>query len=224
VAAGDAAGTAVSALGERPVAGGTVWVGSAAGAVMAGLEVVSDDPGVLEAVAPADLLDDPSRTEDALSVDASGERTWLVLRAGAPGPAREPPPQWCIAMPDVFSIRNTTVEAYVEPVVHEIKVRRADLLGDLKKPAKRTAYLDLGGACWYVLGNDARGRPVGQPDEIPPECGVMWLQDGQLSVARPAPRRPVERLPLAVWMALAQSTPCRFDDGAQVPLTPCDAS
>jgi hypothetical protein len=80
-------GDAVSALGERPVAGGTVWVGSAGGAVMAGLEVVSDDPGVVEAVAPADLLDDPSRTEDALSVDASGERTWLVLRAGDPGTA-----------------------------------------------------------------------------------------------------------------------------------------
>jgi hypothetical protein len=87
--------------------------------------------------------------------------TGLSLRAQVPGPAPEDPPQWCIAMPDVFSIRNTTVEAYVEPVVHEIKVRRADLLGDLKKPAKRAAYLDLGGACWYVLGNDARGRPIG---------------------------------------------------------------
>ncbi|HPL80330.1 MAG TPA: hypothetical protein PKY40_15065, partial [Burkholderiaceae bacterium] len=63
--------------------------------------------------------------------------TGLSLRAQVPGPAPEDPPQWCISMPDVFSIRNTTVEAYVEPVVHEIKVRRADLLGDLKKPAKR---------------------------------------------------------------------------------------
>jgi hypothetical protein len=121
-------------------------------------------------------------------------------------------------MPDVFSIRNTTVEAYVEPVVHEIKVRRADLLGDLKKPAKRAAYLDLGGACWYVLGNDARGRPVGQPDEIPVECGVMWLQEGQLSVARPAPRRAVERLPFAVWLELAKRTPHAVDGGDQAPL------
>jgi len=144
--------------------------------------------------------------------------TGLSLRAQVPGPAPDDPPQWCIAMPDVFSIRNTTVEAYVEPVVHEIKVRRADLLGDLKKPAKRTAYLDLGGACWYVLGNDARGRPVGQPDEIPAECGVMWLQEGQLSVARPAPRRPVERLPFAVWLELAKRTPHAVDGGDQAPL------
>ncbi|OQC02802.1 MAG: hypothetical protein BWX79_02752 [Alphaproteobacteria bacterium ADurb.Bin100] len=144
--------------------------------------------------------------------------TGLSLRAQVPGPTAQDPPQWCIAMPDVFSIRNTTVEAYVEPVVHEIKVRRADLLGDLKKPAKRAAYLDLGGACWYVLGNDARGRPVGQPDEIPVECGVMWLQEGQLSVARPAPRRPVERLPFAVWLELAKRTPHAVDGGDQAPL------
>jgi len=38
---------------------------------------------------------------------------------------------WAMAMPDVFSIRHTSVEDYVEPVVHEIKVRRADLLADL---------------------------------------------------------------------------------------------
>ena len=156
----------------------------------------------------------------AREMSRAGRVVWtgLSLRAQVPGPTADDPPQWCIAMPDVFSIRNTTVEAFVEPVVHEIKVRRADLLGDLKKPAKRAAYLDLGGACWYVLGNDARGRPVGQPDEIPAECGVMWLQDGQLAVARPAPRRPVERLPFAVWLELAKRTPHAAEGGEQAPL------
>jgi hypothetical protein len=144
--------------------------------------------------------------------------TGLSLRAQVPGPAAEDPPQWCIAMPDVFSIRNTTVEAYIEPVVHEIKVRRADLLGDLKKPAKRAAYLDLGGACWYVLGCDAKGHPIGEPDEIPAECGVMVLQGAQLAVARPAPRRPVERLPFAVWLELAKRTPHVTEGGDQAPL------
>lgn len=150
----------------------------------------------------------------------SGRVVWtgLSLRAQVPGPVAEGPPQWCIAMPDVFSIRNTTVEAYVEPVVHEIKVRRADLLGDLKKPAKRAAYLDLGGACWYVLGCDAKGRPIGEPDEIPSECGVMILQGAQLTVARPAPRRPVERLPFAVWLELAKRTPLVPEGGEQVSL------
>ena len=61
----------------------------------------------------------------------------------------------------------------LEPIVHEIKVSHADLLGDLKKPNKRAAYLGLGGECWYVLGQTAKGKPIVQPDEIPPECGVL---------------------------------------------------
>jgi hypothetical protein len=121
-------------------------------------------------------------------------------------------------MPDVFSIRNTTVEAYVQPVVHEIKVRRADLLGDLKKAAKRAAYLHLGGECWYVLGLDARGRPIAAANEIPLECGVMVAQADRLVVARPAPRRPVERLPFAIWLELAKRTPHAIEGGEQAPL------
>jgi hypothetical protein len=121
-----------------------------------------------------------------------------------------------MAMPDVFSIRRSTVESYLEPVVHEIKVSRADLLGDLKRPAKRAAYLAMAGACWYVLGRDAKGRPIAEPDEVPPECGVMIVDGAQLAVARPAPSRAVERLPLQVWMSLAQAAPAaRPDDDAQ---------
>ena len=145
--------------------------------------------------------------------------TGLSLRAQVPGVAPDDPPQWCIAMPDVFSIRNTTVEAYVEPVVHEIKVRRADLLGDLKKPAKRAAYLDLGGECWYVLGTDAKGRSIGEADEIPTECGVMLARAEQLSVLRPAPRRAIERLPFTIWLELAKRTPLVLEGGDQAPLT-----
>jgi hypothetical protein len=123
---------------------------------------------------------------------------------------------WCMACPDVFSVRHTTVEAYLEPVVHEIKVSRADLLGDLRKPAKRAAYLGLASACWYVLGQDAKGRPIAAPDEVPPECGVMQLEGERLVVAREAPRRAVERLPFHVWMALARSGPAvRPEDDAQ---------
>ncbi len=120
--------------------------------------------------------------------------------------------RWVIAQPDVFSIRNTTVEAYAEPIVHEIKVRRSDLLGDLRQPAKRTAYLALGGECWYVLGTDAKGRNIGTADDVPAECGVLLLQNNRLEVARPAPRRPVERLPFSVWMALAKATPAVSSD------------
>ena len=115
----------------------------------------------------------------------------------------------------MFSIRNTAVEAYREPVVHEIKVSRADLLGDLKKPAKRAAYLNLGGACWYVLGQTAKGRPIAEPDEIPSECGVLLCAGEHLVVGRPAPRRPVERLPFHVWMSLSKAVPLQHDDASQ---------
>jgi len=108
---------------------------------------------------------------------------------------------WAMAMPDVFSIRNTTVEDYLEPIVHEVKVQRSDLLADLKRETKRAAYLQLGGECWYVLREG-----IARADEIPPECGVMIATDTLLDVARPAPKRPL-RLPFAAWMALARATP-----------------
>ena len=151
--------------------------------------------------------------EPAAAAPSPWQANAFETEAIPPGP---PEHGWCMACPDVFSVRHTTVEAYLEPVVHEIKVSRADLLGDLKKPAKRAAYLGLAGACWYVLGQDARGRPIATPDEVPPECGVMQLEGERLVVAREAPRRAVERLPFHVWMSLARSGPAvRLEDEAQ---------
>ena len=139
----------------------------------------------------------------------AGRIAWrgLGLRAQLPPLQQGGPARWCIARPDVFSIRNTSVADYVDPVVHEIKVRRADLLGDLRRPDKRAAYLDLGGECWYVLGCDARGRPIAEADEVPPECGVMQVEGSRLRVARAAPRRTRQSLPFGVWLALAKATP-----------------
>lgn len=115
---------------------------------------------------------------------------------------------WQVAMPDVFSIRHTTVEDYVEPIVHEIKVSRADLLGDLRREHKRAAYMALSSECWYVVREG-----IASEADIPPECGLMVARDGALEVLRPAPRRP-QRLPFAVWMALARAAPVegRLDD------------
>ena len=147
----------------------------------------------------------------------AGRLAWrgLSLRAQVPTEDEAKPLRWCVARPDVFSIRHTSVESYVEPIVHEVKVRRADLLADLKQQAKRAAYLDLG-ECWYVLGSDARGRPIGEPDEIPPECGVLMVEGERLRVARPARRRTRGGLPFGVWMALAKATPLAgFDEDAQ---------
>ena len=139
----------------------------------------------------------------------AGRITWrgLGLRAQLPPLEPEGAPRWCIARPDVFSIRNTTVQTYVEPIVHEIKVHRSDLLSDLRRPDKRAAYLDLGGECWYVLGCDAKGRPIASEEEVPVECGVMLFENERLVVARMAPRQQRQNLPFGVWMALAKATP-----------------
>lgn len=147
-------------------------------------------------------------TTDASTPDAAG------CIAADPQPPlidaapQEPPAtgQWVMARPDVFSVRHTTVEAYLGPVVHEIKVSRADLLGDLRKATKREAYLGLAQQVYYVLAHG-----IATPDEVPDSCGVMVEQPeaegGGLLRLRAAPARPVDRLPFAVWMALARATP-----------------
>jgi hypothetical protein len=160
---------------------------------------------MLRAPLPGSVLKGPhiSTPESKRLASEPPPATTLFGAAATPMPDH----RWCVAMPDVFSIRRSSVEAYLEPLVHEIKVSRADLLGDLKKPAKRAAYLAVAGACWYVLGVDAKGRPIAQPHEVPPECGVLQLEGAVLVVAREAPRRAVEHLPFHVWMALAQAGP-----------------
>lgn len=152
----------------------------------------------------------------AREMGRAGRLAWrgLALRAQVPT-GGEPSLRWCIAKPDVFSIRNTSVASYVEPVVHEVKVRRADLLGDLRNESKRAAYLDLG-ECWYVLACDARGRCIADPQEVPAECGVLLAEHGRLVLARAAPRHQRSALPFAVWMALAKASPAAgLDEDAQ---------
>ena len=136
----------------------------------------------------------------ATEMGRAGRVVWrgLSLRARIATPEGG---AWQVAMPDVFSIRHTTVEDYVEPIVHEVKVNRSDLLSDLRRENKRAAYLSLSSECWYVIREG-----IAQADEIPPECGVLVAGVGTLDVARPAPRR-AQRLPFAVWMALARATP-----------------
>jgi hypothetical protein len=78
-------------------------------------------------------------------------------------------------------------------------VRRADLLGDLRRVDKGAAYRALASQCWYVLADG-----IAQPQEIPPDYGVMLVRDDGLEVARAAPRR-AARVPFPVWMSLARA-------------------
>ena len=136
----------------------------------------------------------------AAEMGRAGRIVWrgLSLRARVDTPDGA---NWQMAMPDVFSIRHTTVEDYVEPIVHEIKVNRSDLLADLRRESKRAAYLSLSSECWYVVR-----AGIAAADDVPSECGLIAAGDTGLEVLRPAPRR-AQRLPFAIWMALARATP-----------------
>lgn len=153
------------------------------------------------------------------------------LRPDATVDAR-PRVRWVQAMPDVYSIRHTTREDLALPLVHEIKVRRADLLADLRQRDKRAAYLALASQCWYVLK-----AGIAEPEEVPLECGVMVahparasavepgrsppesdLFGGRLEVLRPAPVR-AHRIDFATWVALARAGALPApEEPAQVPL------
>lgn len=137
----------------------------------------------------------------AVEMQRAGRIAWrgLALRAGLPG--EDGGTLWVNAMPDVYSIRHSTVEDYLEPAIHEIKVSRADLLGELRRPAKSAAYRALCGQCWFVIR-----AGIAQPEEIPPEYGVLIGHDSHLELARPAPKR-AHKPDFPTWMALARATP-----------------
>ncbi len=135
---------------------------------------------------------------------------WSDEEAGAPTPAaRRAARLWRVARPDLFSIRHTTVPAYLRPMVHEVKASRADLLSDLRHAAKRRAYQWLCEECYYVF-------PAGtaEPEELPPEFGVWVLhgnldaegEGGRFELLRPA-RHVRCTLPFDVWMALCRASP-----------------
>ena len=142
----------------------------------------------------------------ALQQHREGRFAWTDLSLRVRVGEAEAAGKWVMARPDVFSVRHTTVEAYLAPVVHEIKVSRADLMGDLRNPAKREAYLGLAQQVYYVL---AAG--IAQPEEVPQTCGVIVelpeSEGGGLVRLRAAPARPMAQLPFAMWMALARSSP-----------------
>lgn len=157
----------------------------------------------------------------ALELQRAGRIAWcgLSLRARVADAQHPKGERWQVAMPDVYSVRHTSVAGYLHSEVHEVKVRRADLLSDLRLEHKRAAYLGMAGACWYVL---AEG--IGEADDIPEACGVMRAYRGAdgsfttLEILRPAPARamPFEAgLPFAVWMALARAVPVAAPDEAE---------
>jgi hypothetical protein len=162
--------------------------------------------------------------ELSLRARVEPEAPALVAREAMPNTAFWPADEaeiegkasWRMARPDVFSVRNTSVQAYLQPIVHEVKASRADLLSDLRHEAKRQSYQWLCCECYYVFP-----AGVAQPDEIPPEFGVWLLHGdidgGEFEIARPARHVSCE-LPFAVWLSLAKATPMRLDEQDDEPV------
>lgn len=151
---------------------------------------------------------DPTAARTALEAD---EALWLEDETISHQPLQGYA-SWRMARPDVFSVRRTSVEDYLQPMVHEVKVSRADLLSDLRHAAKRESYQWLSCETYYVLP-----AGVAEPHEIPQEFGV-WLLNGPidagtLDLVRPARHVPC-KLPFQVWMTLAKATPATQDDEA----------
>jgi hypothetical protein len=107
---------------------------------------------------------------------------------------------WVQVQPDLFSVRNTTHEAHLVPLIHEIKVRRADLLGDLRLSGKRAGYQALSQQFFYVI---AEG--IADPSEIPEDSGVLVAGPTRLVLARGSPARPAQ-LGTMHWLQLAKAT------------------
>ena len=166
------------------------------------LRAVIDTVPMGDGVPPAATADAPANTAPAMAPLWADDDHAPAARAAAN--------VWRMARPDLFSVRNTSVPAYLQPMVHEVKASRADLLSDLRHDAKRQAYQWLCEECYYVFP-----AGIAEPDEIPEHFGIWVLhgsvEDGRFELLRPA-RHNRCTLPFSVWMALCKATPLRSEE------------
>ncbi len=166
------------------------------------LRAVIDTVPMGDVLLPAATADAPTNTAPAVAPLWAEDDHAPAARAAAN--------VWRMARPDLFSVRNTSAPAYLQPMVHEVKASRADLLSDLRHDAKRQAYQWLCEECYYVFP-----AGIAEPKEIPEHFGIWVLhgsvEDGRFELLRPA-RHNRCTLPFSVWMALCKATPLRSDD------------
>ena len=100
---------------------------------------------------------------------ASGRITWENIEFLMEFPAEYGGVFKSASRPDVFSMKPTYNVDQMNPVIHEVKVSRADFLSDIANPAKREAYGAYSEAFSYVC-------PQGMilPSEIPPGVGLLY--------------------------------------------------
>lgn len=109
--------------------------------------------------------------------------------------------RWRTCRPDVFSLVRGLRADHLAPQVHEIKVSRADLLGELRH-AKIERYRELAASIYLVL---AEG--IATVEEIPEDYGVAFHDPVRgFRIARAAPIGEYT-LETRHWMALAKARP-----------------
>lgn len=109
--------------------------------------------------------------------------------------------RWRSCKPDVFSMVRGLRADHLAPQVHEIKVRRSDLLGELRG-AKIERYRELAASIYLVLADG-----IAEPEEIPVDYGVaLYSPETGFRIARTAPIGDYT-LQTRHWMALAKATP-----------------
>lgn len=89
--------------------------------------------------------------------------------------------------PDLYSVASVLDPRRASPVVHEIKVGRADLLADIADPQKRLGYFTIAERVYYVCPDGVAGKP-----DIPPECGLIVFQSERFREVKRARRIPIQ--------------------------------
>ena len=76
-------------------------------------------------------------------------------------------------------------------IAYEVKVSRSDYFRELEHPNKRKAALALSTHFYFVTP-----PALVSAQEVPAECGLLYVFDRQIRQVKPAPRRP---LPTPTW-------------------------
>jgi hypothetical protein len=113
--------------------------------------------------------------------------------------------RWALCKPDVFSLTRSLRPDHLAPQVHEIKVRRSDLLGELRSEKTRR-YRELAAEVFFVIVEG-----IATVDEIPADYGVVVWQPSGYTLARGATRRDY-RLETRHWMSMARARPFMAED------------
>lgn len=114
-----------------------------------------------------------------------------------------------VVRPDVLSLVATLNPKRCQPVVHEIKVSRADFWSDVRDPSKRAGYFLLAPQVYYAT-------PSGlvEASEVPAECGLLEQHGTSWVVRRRAPKNPSwSGMSERTWLGLILKPHSQISDG-----------